>query len=65
MTNEIILLTLCTLLLAPCSAVQGQQSKKIPRIGIVTGIVTDPNSRIKTFRQALQSSATLRGRIFV
>jgi putative ABC transport system substrate-binding protein len=55
MTKKIILLALCALLLAPCSAVEAQQpAGKIPRIGIVTGISTDPSSRIKIFRQALQ-----------
>jgi putative ABC transport system substrate-binding protein len=54
MTKKIILLVLCSLLLAPCSAVEAQQVSKIPRIGIVTGISSDPSLRIKIFRQALQ-----------
>ena len=62
MTNKIILLALCSLLLAPCSAVKAQQAKKIPRIGIVTGISTDPSSRIKTFREALQELGYIEGK---
>jgi predicted small integral membrane protein len=35
MTKKIILLALCSLLLAPCSAVEAQQTGKIPRIGFL------------------------------
>ena len=62
MTKKIILLVLCSLLLATCSTVQAQQVTKIPRIGIVTGIATDPSSRIKTFRQALQELGYFEGK---
>ena len=62
MTKKIILLTLCSLLLAPCSAVEAQQPTKIPRIGIVTGISTDPSSRIKIFRQELQDLGYFEGK---
>ena len=50
------------LLLTLSSAVEGQQVSKIPRIGIVTGIATDPSSRIKTFRQALQELGYFEGK---
>ena len=36
MTKKIILLTLCSLLLAPCSAVKAQQPKKVPLIGYLS-----------------------------
>ena len=62
MTKKIILLTLCSLLLAPCSAVEAQQVSKIPRIGIVTGLSTDPSSRIKIFRQELQDLGYFEGK---
>ena len=62
MTKKIILLVLCSLLLATCSTVQAQQVTKIPRIGIVTGIATDPSSRIKIFRQALQDLGYFEGK---
>ena len=62
MTERIIFLTLCSLLLALCSAVQAQQVSKIRRIGIVTGISSDPSSRIKIFRQELQELGYFEGR---
>jgi putative tryptophan/tyrosine transport system substrate-binding protein len=62
MANRIILLALCSLLLVPCSDVQAQQAKKIQRIGVVTAISSDPSSRIKTFRQALQELGYIEGK---
>jgi len=63
MTKKIILVALCSLLLSPCSAVEAQQpAGKIPRIGIVTGISTDPSSRIKIFRQELQELGYFEGK---
>jgi ABC-type uncharacterized transport system, periplasmic component len=62
MTKELVLPTLCSLLLATYSTVQAQQVSKIPRIGIVTGISTDPSSRIKTFREALQELGYIEGK---
>jgi putative tryptophan/tyrosine transport system substrate-binding protein len=63
MTQKLILVALWFLLLTPCSAVEAQQpAGKIPRIGIVTGIATDPSSRIKTFRQALQDLGYFEGK---
>ena len=63
MTKKIILVALCSLILAPCSAVEAQQrAGKIPRIGIVTGISTDPSSRIKIFRQELQDLGYFEGK---
>ena len=32
MRENVMLLTLCSMLLAPCSAVQAQQPAKIPRV---------------------------------
>ena len=48
----------------PCQAlhVQVQQVFKIPRIRIVTGISTDPSSRIKIFRQELQDLGYVEGK---
>ena len=63
MTKKIILVALWSLLLVPCSAVEAQQpAGKIPRIGIVTGISTDPSSRIKIFRQELQELGYFEGK---
>jgi putative ABC transport system substrate-binding protein len=50
------------LLLALSSLVEAQQVTKIPRIGIVTGIATDPSSRIRTFRQMLQELGYFEGK---
>jgi putative tryptophan/tyrosine transport system substrate-binding protein len=61
MTKKIIL-ALYSLLLAPCSAVEAQQVTKIPRVGIVTGISSDPSSRIKILRQALQDLGYFEGK---
>ena len=55
MTKKIILLTLCSLLLAPCSAVKAQQPKKVHRIGYLSA--TDPTSdsaRAEAIRLALR-----------
>ncbi len=62
MTKKTISLTLCSLFFATCSTVQAQQVTKIPRIGIVTGIATDPSSRIKIFRQELQELGYFEGK---
>jgi hypothetical protein len=37
MTKKIIVLALCSLLLAPCSAVEAQQPTKLLRIGYLAG----------------------------
>jgi putative ABC transport system substrate-binding protein len=37
MTKKILCLALCSMLLAPCSAVEAQQTKKLPRIGYLSG----------------------------
>jgi putative ABC transport system substrate-binding protein len=48
--------------LALSSLVEAQQrAGKIPRLGIVTGISTDPSSRIKIFRQELQELGYFEG----
>jgi hypothetical protein len=43
MTKKIILLALCSLLLAPCSAVEAQQPAKLPRIGYLAGSANQEN----------------------
>jgi putative tryptophan/tyrosine transport system substrate-binding protein len=66
MTKQIILLTLCCLLLVPCCAVDAQQPVKIPRIGIVTA---QPLSAIavrdEAFRQGLRELGYLEGKNIV
>jgi putative tryptophan/tyrosine transport system substrate-binding protein len=64
MTKKIILLALCSLLLAPCSAVQAQQPTKIPRVGYVTstGNSNDPGPSGQAFRQGLQDLGYIEGK---
>src|SRR5436190_4374828 len=63
MTKKIILLALCSLLLAPCSAVDAQQPTKVPRIGIL-----DPSTAsgsavlVDAFRQELRKLGWIEGK---
>jgi putative tryptophan/tyrosine transport system substrate-binding protein len=62
MTKKIILLALCSLLLAPCSAVEAQQPKKVPRIGYLSS--QDPASesiRSEPIRAALRDLGYIEG----
>jgi putative tryptophan/tyrosine transport system substrate-binding protein len=63
MTKKIILLALCSLLLARCSAAEAQQPKKIFRIGYISGsdAATDA-ARSEPFRQALRELGYVEGR---
>ena len=68
MTKKIILLALCSLLLAPCSAVEAQQPTKIPRIGILApGSSAFPASAYyDSFRQGLRELGYIEGKnIFI
>jgi hypothetical protein len=60
MNKKIILLALCSLLLAPCSAVDAQQSKKVPRIGYLS--VQEP-TRESTRSEAIRLALRERGHI--
>jgi putative ABC transport system substrate-binding protein len=54
------------MLLAPCSAAQAQQSKKVPRIGFLTG--GSPSSiatRVEAFRQGLRELGYAEGKNIV
>ena len=65
MTKKIILLALCSLLLAPRSAVEAQQQSKIPRIGYLTGSVgtaTNPDPTTHAFRQRLKDLGYIEGK---
>jgi putative ABC transport system substrate-binding protein len=66
MTKKIILLALCSLLLAPCSAAQAQQPTKTARIGFLTG--TKPAAvaaRIAAFQQGLREMGYVEGKNIV
>ena len=67
MTNKIILLALCSLLLAPCSAVEAQQLTKIPCIGFIPsgGDANNPGTQIKAFRQGLRDVGYVDGKNIV
>jgi putative ABC transport system substrate-binding protein len=62
MTKKIILLTLCSLLLAPCSASDAQQPKKIARIGYLSVLSsTSDAARLEAFRQGLRELSYVEG----
>jgi putative ABC transport system substrate-binding protein len=66
MTKKIILLALCSLLLAPCSAAEAQQLTKVPRIGYLSP--TSPSvspTRIEAFRQGLRELGYVEGKNIV
>ena len=58
MTKKIILHAERLLLLAPCSAVEAQQPKKIPRIGYLSG----GGARIEAFRHGLHEIGYVEGK---
>jgi putative tryptophan/tyrosine transport system substrate-binding protein len=63
MTKKVILLALCSLLLAQCSAVEAQQPTKVPRIGFLN---TNPpaafTTRMEGFRQGLRELGYVEGK---
>ena len=62
MSVKILRLALCAMLLAPCSAVEAQQPKKVPRIGYLSPV--DPASespRSEAIRQALRERGYIEG----
>ena len=66
MTKKIILLALCSLLFAPCSAVEAQQPTKVPRIGsLYAGTPSTQSARIKAFRQGLRDLGYVEGKNIV
>ena len=63
MTKKIILLALCSLLLAPCSAVDAQQAEKIFRIGFLdNSTAAGSASLLESFRQELRKLGWIEGR---
>ncbi len=67
MSKKIIGLALCSLLLAPCSAVQAQQPAKITRIGYLDAVSLSVNAaRVEAFRQGLRKLGYVEGKnIFI
>ena len=63
MTKKVVLLALCSLLLAPCSAADAQQPAKIPRIGYLSGSSLSANRpRNEAFRQGLRELGYVEGK---
>ena len=66
MTKKVILLALCSLLLAQCSAVEAQQPTKVPRIGFLAGVSPSAISvRMEAFRQGLRELGYVEGKNIV
>jgi putative tryptophan/tyrosine transport system substrate-binding protein len=65
MTKKIILLALCSLLLAPCSAAEAQQTGKIFRIGFLDGGSAAGSAvLVKAFLQELSKLGWIEGKNF-
>ena len=63
MTKKIILLALCSLLLAPCSAVEAQQPGKVPRIGFLDNSTASGSAvLLEAFRQELSKLGWIEGK---
>jgi putative tryptophan/tyrosine transport system substrate-binding protein len=66
MRKNVIGLTLCSMLLAPCFQASAQQSTKDPRIGYLTGGTLSANSaRHEAFRQGLRELGYVEGKNIV
>ena len=64
--KKIMFLALCSLLLAPCSAVEAQQPKKIPRIGFLAGVSPSTiSARTEAFRRGLRELEYVEGKNIV
>ena len=62
MTKKIILLALCSLLLAPCFPADAQQPKKVPRIGYLSTYDAGRESaRSEAIRRALREHGYIEG----
>jgi putative tryptophan/tyrosine transport system substrate-binding protein len=64
MTKKISVLTLCALLWALCTPVDGQQPAKVPRIGYLsrTGDSKNPGPQVEGFRQAFRDLGYIEGK---
>ncbi len=63
MTKKIIFLALCSLLLAPCCAVEAQQPTKISRIGFLDSSTASGSAvLVKAFRQELSKLGWIEGK---
>jgi putative tryptophan/tyrosine transport system substrate-binding protein len=65
MTKKILLLALCSLLLALGFSAQAQEPKKVPRIGFVSGASGDasnPGPQVEAFRQGMRDLGYVEGK---
>src|SRR5437879_11266865 len=63
MTKKIILLSLCSLLLAPCSAVEAQQPTKVTRIGFLDSSTASGSAvLLEAFRQEMSKLGWIEGK---
>ena len=63
MTNKIMGLALCSLLLAPCFAAEAQQPAKIPRIGYLNASsASSASSRVEAFRRGMHELGYVEGK---
>jgi ABC-type uncharacterized transport system substrate-binding protein len=63
MTKKIILLALCSMLLAPCSAVEAQQPNKVARIGFLdTSTAAASAIRLEAFWQEIRKLGWIEGK---
>ena len=66
MRSNVILLTLCALLLALSASVQAQQPAKVPRLGYLGGSLSANVARIEALRQGLRELGYVEGKnIFI
>jgi len=65
MTKKIIFLALCSLLLAPCSAVDAQQTGKVFRIGFLDSSTAAGSAVPDTFRQEMRKLGWIEGKNFI
>ena len=63
MTKKILFLALCSLLLAPCSTVDAQQTGKVPRIGFLDNSTASGSAvLLEAFRQELSKLGWIEGK---
>jgi putative ABC transport system substrate-binding protein len=63
MTKQIVFLALCSLLLAPCSSVEAQQTGKIFRIGYLDSSTASGSAvLVEAFRQELSKLGWIEGK---
>jgi ABC-type uncharacterized transport system substrate-binding protein len=62
MTKKIILLALCSILLAPCSAVEAQQAGKVHRVGYLSGGFASSTFNIDAVRRELRELGYVEGK---